>query len=311
MINFKEQKRIYNSVFYLLSILLRENWILVLGIFIFCLGIWIPLCYFYTKGDGSMLGYFLMSSIIIMPIVLITVILIPTIHEQISSTSIKMRMKTSGLSFRIYAISMILFFTILLIALFFLMLPIYYSLFNQVITTSYAGTDMEGNYLYEDVIQYQMAFSWLNALILAPISIMGLVSVGFLIGNIKINEIVKGIIILFILVLFFANLYVMDPLGKLKEFDPSESYTNLEGFANQRVKMAHIIMLNPFGSLSFTLNTSVNSGYYPVKTEYFVGVNDALSIIGCSTSKIVTQGQIAGSIYSGLFFGLAVATSRG
>ncbi len=302
--------RIFKSILYLIWILFKENWKIILGIVVFCGLIWTPLAYFLTKDDGGIVGYFAISTIVFMPIILSSMIAIPILYQQISSTSIRDRLLSVGMSFRMLTITMVLFFTVVLLAMFYILLPIFAILFNEVIWLDPGGPiDSEGNRPLVEVIQFHATYGWFNILFLTPILMFGLSSIGCLIANIKIKEIFKGILVIFLLLLFFINQATMNPIYY---WIPSNQETMTSAALQQRINQFYLLSLNPFGTISYSLQTTINSEmvWQGVPNGYYDIIANTLATAGTSMSKMVTITQIISVLYSFGFFGLAFYTSK-
>lgn len=254
------RKNAFEALFYLVWIIIKEQWKILIGILIFILILFpfpkiIALNGGYENGPNGIIGL-----IYTIPVLTITLICLPMVHNQISSSSIKKRLKASGVSTKIYSLVMILTFTLVSMALFYLSLSLTYFIFNN----STVSLD-EGEFTSVKEIWFENKANWLAILLLAPISIFGLSSIGILIGRIKISEIIKGVLLFLIIIIsILMSRTIFNPLNsdmvQIYDDAPPLSFEGVpivqKGFG---VLLAKIFIINPIGSMIFTMQHSMDS----------------------------------------------------
>ncbi len=300
----KENKNAFMAIFYLIYIILVEKWLTLLIIVLVTLFLWTPFAIWWTRNDGGNVGYYVMSLIVLLPIISTSLILLPIIHQQIFSSSIKMRMEATGVSAKLYAISIITLFSLLLIAIFYFLLILFVIFFSEVYAINSQNDSL--------VLQFKASYSFINLLFLPAICIVGFVSVGVLISMIKINEILKGILILFLI--FFTIVLNQGTINNIYDLNYALAEAHpqdLDGLMfviNSNVRKFYLLSLNPLGTMTYTFQTTINSsaieiigGNYNYET-----INDILNIVGKSWDGIYLNTQIIGCLYSFSIFGIVL-----
>lgn len=123
-----------------------------------------------------------------LPSISITLAVIPMVHQQIFSSSILKRMKASGINSLTYLIVMVGVFSIVATLTFWILSILTQGLYS----------------IYYD--KYTFDFNWISFIFLSPIIWVSFSTTGVLIGNLKINEIFKGIFIfIFIILVIFMS----------------------------------------------------------------------------------------------------------
>ncbi len=302
-------RNILKSILYLIYLVLLEKKYLLIGILVFCFLLWTPMALTWTKSDGSAMGYYFMSLIVTLPIISISLILIPIIHQQIFSSSIKLRMEATGMSMKYYGITMVLMFTALLTIIFYLNLAIFSIFFSEVY-----GLDAQYSDEMVYVLQFKASYSLINILILPVICISGLVSFGYLLSLIRINELIKGIIIFVIIFLsIFVNFGTINPMLKIGEVISNDSMgnVNVAMLTKQKIMLSNLILLNPIGTISYSLQTTINSDVEVFMGDHISTINDVLmknDHKGCQF-QLVTKTNIVALLYSTIISGMAITLS--
>lgn len=251
------RKNAFDALFYLIWTIVKQQWKTLLAMIIFILII-IPLPKLiamqggYQTTPNGIIGLFYT-----LPVLLITLVYLPMVHNQIYSSSIRKRLKSSGVSEKIYATTMILLFSaIALVAFYFLALVANLIWMNS---TFQQETNPAGDLVNIDV-WFQRSINWLSLLVLSPIAIIGMSSTGLLIGRMKISEIVKGVLIfLFIVVLILMSRTIINPI--YSDMGIGESVPpDYDAVVNPAaIVMNKLFIANPWGSMLFTMQDSFDS----------------------------------------------------
>ncbi len=284
----KDVKNLYSSILYLIFTILKQKWLTLLLIVLFCLLIWTPFSLWFTEQGSESVGYYVMSLFVILPITLIAFILIPIVHQQIFGSSIKLRMEAAGLSFKAYSFSLILIFTIFLTLLFYALCCIFAITFNVIYDFN--------TYQSSDIPLYHTSFGILEMIFLPVICITGLTSIGVLIGFIQMNEILKGLMIFVLLVFTFF-------------FSAGSTWTLIFNSSNvtSNIQTFRMFLLNPFSTITYAFQTTINSDYSVVLNEYYDSGNAILNeLMNTSYEKLFLSVQLSGCAYSFGFLGLAI-----
>lgn len=295
-----ETKNLYSSVLYLVFVILKEKWLTLTLIILFCLLAWTPFALWWTKEDGGEVGSYTMSLIPILPILLISFILVPIVHQQIFSSSIKLRMEAAGVPFKVYSISLIALFTAFLTILFYILICLFAIFFNEVTVTV---SDYDG---YHTETHFKGSYGIAEMIFLPFICILGLVSVGVVIALAKINEIWKGIIIFILIV---VTVLINNGSTYILSFENNDSI-DPSTFVNHSIKLYNAFLLNPFGTIVYSFQTTINSdlsvvlGHTYSNSVYLVETYSTHTLNG-----LFLMHQIVGCLYSFGFLGLAIILS--
>lgn len=295
----KTTRNAFDALFYLIWTIVKEQWKTLLALIIF-IGIIIPLPKIIASEGGyqsTTIG--IMGLFYTLPILLITLVYLPMVHNQIYSSSIKKRLNASGVSSKLYAITMILTFTIVALSAYYLLSIIAFLIWNN--STFIYDT---GSETFELPVWFMQKTNWLSMIILAPISIFGLSATGLFIGRLKIAEIVKGVaVFFFIALLILMSRTIFNPLFADMTANNEWSYDGDE-LLNSEVKkqamlMSNIFILNPWGSMLFTLQDSLNSEFHKVVN---VGFNEWTNdgIYQITWDKTVNSGRLFALIWASI-----------
>lgn len=166
-----------------------------------------------------------------MPSLLITLVILPMVHQQIFSSSILKRLKSSGISSTQYGLVMIGSFSIASIVSFWTLAILTQTLYVIVFSS------------------FDFHINWFTFIFVTPIIWVSFASTGILIGNFKIPEIVKGIIIFFII----AIIVIMS----MTVLNPENMDSDLIG--GEKLKLA-FLTINPWALMINVVNGSMIAG---------------------------------------------------
>ncbi len=244
------RRNAFDALFYLVWTIVKQQWITLLCLIVFII-LLIPIPKVFVANGGyettpnGIIGLFYT-----LPVLLITLVYLPMIHNQIYSSSIRKRLSASGVPPMIYALTMIFLFAAIALVVFYGLGIIAWLIWNN---AEYHNP----NFPEESTpIWAGHAVNWLSLLLLSPIAIVGLSSTGLLIGRLKMPEIIKGISIFFlILIVILMSRTIFNPLYS----DMSEKYEPSTGdyvINNNAILLSKIFILNPLGSMLYTLQDS-------------------------------------------------------
>lgn len=240
------RKNAFEALFYLVWTIMKQQWKIFVGVLIVSMII-IPL----PKLIGEQGGYIntsigLLGLFYTLPVLTITLICLPMIHNQIYSSSIKKRLNASGVPSKIYALVMITFFALVAMVVFYGMAFLAWAIWNGTTLQEFIY-DVDGNQTINEYLLWNFSINWLALLLLTPIAIFGLSATGLLIGRIELSEIIKGVIIF---------LFIIIAIGMSRTiFNPMNSDMALSSYSNA-VHYSKIFVFNPWGSMIYTMQHS-------------------------------------------------------
>ncbi len=242
------QKNAFNALFYLVFIIVSQQWKTLIALIVFTLII-IPLPKVFVANGGyettpnGLIGLFYT-----LPVLLITLVYLPMVHNQVYSSSIKKRLNASGVPPTIYALTMILLFAAIALVVFYSLGIVAWLIWNGATYIEINQTPPETTFIWS-----ANTVNWLSLLLLSPIAIIGLSSTGLLIGRIRISEIIKGLtIFFFILITVLMSRTIFNPLLSdmaLSDYDSTKLNENA-------IFLSKVFIVNPWGSMLYTLQDS-------------------------------------------------------
>lgn len=246
----------FDALFHLVWILLKRSWMILLGILIVSIFfLTLPVIVITNNDWDCALNYGSMGLGFVFPVLSINLILLPIINEKIYSSSIKKRLKASGVPMKIYSIVIMIVFTLVSLIIFYTLMII--------VLYSYQGDNYRIG--WDDNISkpiygqwYYPELNWLSILLLAPISIMGLSATGLLISRMRFNELIKGIgILIFIVVIIFMSRTVFNPYNSDMLPYPVGSNVLIDSDMKKIETVNTILFLNPWSTLIWTMESTI------------------------------------------------------
>ncbi len=262
-INNTNKSKAYRALFYLVTRLLKEQVGLLVTILVFSLIIAILPLLFVGKSDTIVVSYGevgFFGWVTWVPSLLVCLAILPIVHQQIFSSSILKRLKASGITSMTYAIVMIGAFALTATIMFWVITlisqPIYASIYNG----------------------YDLSIRWFSFVFVTPIIWWAFATTGILIGNWRIPEILKGILIFFIFgIITVFSMTVMNT--EILDFDYFSG-----------LKTTYLLLaINPWGLLINTVHYSV----VPNVDTTFFGISIVMSILLSGTLFLIALHRIS------------------
>ncbi len=289
------------SISYLVWIIAKQQWRLVLGLTICTLLIYPAPALFFSMAEEFRLSYGLIADFAFMPSLLILLVFLPVVNTQIGSSSIQKRLNASGVSSRIYTMVLIVSFAILATLLFYFMIVVAAMLFAGKVTTVYD----------ESYIIWNPDIQWFSLLTLTPIAMVGLASTGVLISRWKAPDIAKGVAtFLIVIALLSLSRTILTPYDSINMGE--DSYNSDLKKAKHLDNM--LLYLNPWGSMVFSAqygmigNILGSSFDLTHNTEYIEGV--PTDVAGFETIINISNTILYSLVWTTALTWLTVYTSK-
>ncbi len=233
------------STCYLLFLIIKDQWLSIVALAILSISFYlIPILLFQASG-GYKVGMGMVANFALLPSILTALVLLPIYNQQISTSFISRRLKIVNVDERIYNAIVLIFFALIALLMFYIMMFISFILYDRAFELT-----MENK---EQYIFYYVEPAFFLLIFLAPLLMVGLTSIGFLISKIRINEIIKGIIIFFIIIWLLTMSRGVISFYDYLDIGEDGSYENIDVL--KKVDTIHML-LNPMGSIIFTLQYS-------------------------------------------------------
>lgn len=278
------KRNAFLAMFYLVFVIVSQQWKFIVGLLVVTI-IMIPLPSIIAGEGIYYQGVSMIALIMFLPSLFISLILMPTIQNQIGSSSIQKRLNASGISKQLQSFTLVLFISLLSLAILYLMVGMVWMIFNNASYTSY-DYDLEKDV---STIWYKFSIELITMFIFAPIIIIGFTSTGSLISKIKINEIAKGVIV-FLFIIFAVILFSRTFFQPLDWFYDKDQIGKL-------VKYNKIMFWNPWGTMYYTISHMIGGNPLGIIGDYTSpdvaswlsqNVNNSFEIVHASDDTIST-----------------------
>ncbi len=233
------------STCYLLFLIIKDQWLSIITLVILSLSFYLIPILLFQASEAYKIGMGLVADFALLPSILIALVLLPIYNQQVSTSFISRRLKIVNFDERVYNAIVLIFFALIALLMFYVMMFVSFILYDRVFELS---TESNKQYIF---YYAEPVFSLL--IFLAPLLMIGLTSIGFLISKIRINEIIKGIIIFFIIIWLLTMSRGVISFYDYLDIGEDGIYENIDVL--KKADTIHML-LNPMGSIIFTLQYS-------------------------------------------------------
>ncbi len=287
----------FTAIFYLVWVIAKQQWKLLISLMAITLLMLPAAPLFFSMNEDYKTSAGLIAGFAILPSLLILFVFLPTVNNQISSSSIQKRMNATGVSSRVYNLVMIISFAALALVAYYFMIIISILI--------YSGHVYE--FSHEQYIMWNHDLQWLALLTIVPISFIGLSSTGVLIGKLKMPEIAKGVVV-FLIIVFLLSMSrtVVSP------YDMIDSYWNGSEVVTSNVDKAKkldriFLYLNPWGTMVYTIQYGMTGGVIAsTYSSQFTTSGDITSLEYFETAYAVWKTLLYAVIWSGVITSLII-----
>lgn len=301
----EEKQNAFVALFYLIWTILKEQWKIIFFLIIITL-LFMPLpIILFSLNENFRMSTGLVSVFAAMPSILTLLVVLPMVFSQINTSSIKKRIKSVGISESIFRFSMMMLFTLVAIVLYYFMILVAMIIFSSHEFYDHGEWTMGSDPV--SYIIYQIDSIWWMLIFVTPITMFGISTLGILISRWKLNDVIKGVSILFIILfILLTSRLILSPL------DLSIYNEDVDGVAvisDSNIRFYNILrFLNPWGNMIF-VNGIAMSG--KVLTSYFDGYeliinSEGLGYMGDILFSMNYTVDILYSILSSVVIGLLV-----
>ncbi len=257
MNNINKSKDAITSLMYLILIILKQKWKLVITLLLLSILLIPAPQLFGLMLEDFKLASGLVAGFAIFPSLLILLVLLPIIWNEISTSSIEKRMNSSGIGKFYYSFVVMIIFTLLALVIYYFMLIITSIIFvgKEFKFDGYYGAVEE--WTQTKWMFFNFDIKWFTLLVLTPISMFGLSAAGVLISKIKIEPSFKLILVfLGIIYLLVFSRTLLSPLDFISrnDFDTSNNaYINNGHVQKLRFLDSLLLLTSPLGSMVYTI----------------------------------------------------------
>ncbi len=251
---------VFNASTYLIWVILKQQWKLLILVLVSSLLIFPAPMLFFSMMEDFRLAMGLIADFAILPSLLLLLVIFPLICSQISSSIIQNRLKTMGMTEWIYNLTFVILFALVATVLFYFMALLSYAFFSNYEFYHYGKLWMLWN---GEIV-------WLALIFIVPISMIGISSVGFLISKWKVHDIIKGVVIfLFIIWLLSMSRVVLSPLDSVWFYEDGTLATGEEAAFKSMKRLDNALLyLNPIGTMVYSIQYSIIGGLISTTSDF-------------------------------------------
>lgn len=243
-INWESFNDSFISITYLIWVIAKQQWKLLIALFVSSLLLIPAPRLFFGMMEDYKLASGLIAAFAIMPSLLTLLVFMPIVYGQITSSTLRKRMKSTGFSEWILNISLMLIFTSLALVLFYFQVIISLLIWNGKAILHYE----------QYWTMWDARVSWLALVTIVPISMFGLSSFGVLLAKWKLNNVIKGIaMFLIVIALLVFSRTLLSPIDYYDSRDEGATQS-LRSFKNKELIF---MLINPFGTMVYSVQYGI------------------------------------------------------